>query len=134
MADRIYRSRTDSVISGVCGGIAEYFKMDSSIVRIALVILTMATGGLGIVAYLICALVIPLRPVGETVNGEFVQPPKETERHNSENGNKVVGGILVFLGVFFMAKKLFWWIDFWMIAPIICIIVGVMLINKGRGV
>lgn len=133
MDKRIFRSRNDSVISGVCGGIAEYFVVDPSLVRIAVVILTLATGGLGIIAYLVCALVIPLRPIGEEPSSGFAETGKEGANGYSDKGNKTLGGVLIFLGLFFMAKKLFWWIDFWMIAPIICIIVGIMIINKGRG-
>ena len=46
------------MISGVCGGIAEYFEIDPNIVRVAWAILS-AFGGGGIIAYIICALIMP---------------------------------------------------------------------------
>ncbi len=50
----------DRKISGVCGGIAEYFDVDPTIIRIAWIVLTLFTGVVvGIVAYIICALVMP---------------------------------------------------------------------------
>ncbi|MCL2360945.1 MAG: PspC domain-containing protein [Defluviitaleaceae bacterium] len=61
MAKRLYRSRTNKVISGVCGGIAEYFNIDPSLVRLGMVLFTFA-GGSGIVAYIIGAIVIPQAP------------------------------------------------------------------------
>lgn len=58
MEKKLYKSDSDKKISGVCGGIAEYFNMDSTIVRLIWVALSFAYGA-GILAYLICALVIP---------------------------------------------------------------------------
>lgn len=57
MVKKLYRSN-DQVISGVCGGIAEYFDIDPTIVRILWVIATMA-GGSGVLGYIICAFIIP---------------------------------------------------------------------------
>ena len=58
MKKRLYKARTDKKLCGVCGGIASYFEMDSSIVRLALVAFTLL-GGSGILAYIIAAIVIP---------------------------------------------------------------------------
>lgn len=58
---RLYRSREDSMVCGVCGGVAEYFDVDPSLVRLAW-ILFVALGGSGILAYIIAAIVIPYRP------------------------------------------------------------------------
>lgn len=58
---RLYRSRNQRMIAGVCGGIAEYFNVDPTIIRLIAVILAFGVGT-GILAYLICALVIPDAP------------------------------------------------------------------------
>ncbi|MDO5572727.1 MAG: PspC domain-containing protein [bacterium] len=58
---RLYKSRNDRVICGVCGGFAEYLKMDPTIVRLIMVLIAL-TGG-GIIAYLIAAIVMPERPM-----------------------------------------------------------------------
>ena len=55
---RLYRSTTDRQIAGVCGGLAEYFGIDPTIVRILFVLATLA-GGPGLIAYIVLALVIP---------------------------------------------------------------------------
>ena len=52
------RSLTDRKLCGVCGGIAEYFGMDATIVRVIWALATLF-GGCGILAYIICALLIP---------------------------------------------------------------------------
>ena len=55
---KIYRSSRNRIIAGVCGGIAEYLNIDPTIVRV-LWVLFMGIGGSGILAYIICALIIP---------------------------------------------------------------------------
>ena len=55
---KIHRSRSDRKIAGVCGGIAEYLGVDPTIVRLAWALLAFGWGS-GILAYIVCALVIP---------------------------------------------------------------------------
>ena len=55
---RLYRSSTNCMIAGVCGGIGEYFNIDPTLVRLAWVIFSML-GGSGILAYIIAAIIIP---------------------------------------------------------------------------
>ena len=57
---RIYRSRQDRMVCGVCGGIAEYFDLDPSLVRLGWIIFS-AMGGSGFIGYIIAAIVIPSR-------------------------------------------------------------------------
>lgn len=61
MQKKLYKSRTDRKISGVCGGLAQYFNMDSTLIRL-LWILFVLFGGSGVLAYVICALIIPDEP------------------------------------------------------------------------
>ena len=58
---RLYRSREDHMIAGVCAGIAEYFDVDPTLIRIIFVLLALA-GGPGLLAYLILWVIIPERP------------------------------------------------------------------------
>ncbi|MCL2398386.1 MAG: PspC domain-containing protein [Defluviitaleaceae bacterium] len=61
MAKKLYKSSTDEQIEGVCGGIAEYLGVDSTIVRLIWVGFTLL-GGSGILAYIIACFVIPDPP------------------------------------------------------------------------
>ncbi|MBB6186843.1 MAG: PspC domain-containing protein [Rhodanobacter sp.] len=61
MEKRLYRSRNDRTLAGVCAGIAEYFGWDPTLVRVAWVLLTLL-GGSGILLYLIMWLVMPEAP------------------------------------------------------------------------
>ena len=60
-AKRLYRSRTDKKIAGVCGGFAQYFGWDPVIPRILMVLLVLGAGS-GLLAYVICWIVIPMEP------------------------------------------------------------------------
>lgn len=57
---RLYKSRTDKMICGVCGGIAEYFNVDPTLIRLLLVLL--GCTGSGILAYIVAAVIIPMEP------------------------------------------------------------------------
>ncbi len=57
---RLYRaSEKDSMVAGVCAGIAEYFEIDPTLIRLLWVFLTIASFGTGVLAYLIAWIVIP---------------------------------------------------------------------------
>ncbi|MDW7650183.1 MAG: PspC domain-containing protein [Bacillota bacterium] len=57
-AKQLRKSKTNRMIAGVCGGIGEYFDVDPTLVRIGWVIFSFL-GGSGLLAYIICALIIP---------------------------------------------------------------------------
>lgn len=60
---RLYLSSEDKKLSGVCGGIANYINVDSTVIRLAWIIVTILTGVLpGIIGYIIAAIVIPSEP------------------------------------------------------------------------
>ena len=58
---KLYRSDENKMLAGVCGGIAEYFNIDSRLVRLAWVVFCLL-GGSGLLAYIIAALIMPDRP------------------------------------------------------------------------
>lgn len=58
MEKRLYRSEKNQMLCGVCGGIAEYFKVDPTLVRLAWAIFT-CVGGAGVWAYIIASIIIP---------------------------------------------------------------------------
>ena len=58
MKKRLYRSKKDKMLAGVCGGLAEYFDVDPSLVRLATVLLCLYAGT-GLLVYIITAIIIP---------------------------------------------------------------------------
>lgn len=63
----LYKSKTNRVIAGVCGGVAEYFNWDPSLVRIGIAVISLFTG-VGIVAYIVGALVMPEQPDDDIID------------------------------------------------------------------
>ena len=63
MQKKLYRVREGKVLAGVCGGIAEYFDLDPTVIRVIWALL--AATGSGVLAYIICALIIPEKPWSE---------------------------------------------------------------------
>jgi len=132
MAKKIYRSRKDSMIAGVCGGIAEYFEIDSTLVRL-LAILVVLLGGVGVIAYIIAWIIIPQNPEQETESSKDYDREKEIDISQDEgkkdNHKHVWGGlILIFLGLFFLMRSFFprfVLVNFW---PVILIAMGIVLI------
>ena len=61
MEKKLYRSRYDKKLAGVCSGLAKYLNMDPSVVRLVWILVTLFAGA-GLLAYIICALVIPEEP------------------------------------------------------------------------
>lgn len=65
---KLYRSRTDKKIAGVCGGLGEYMGVDATVLRVVFVLLALPGGLPGILLYLILWLVMPESPVGQKVD------------------------------------------------------------------
>lgn len=57
---KLYRSSTNKMISGVCGGVAEYINVDPTIVRLVWAILGISSAGIGVVLYIIAAIIMPV--------------------------------------------------------------------------
>jgi phage shock protein C len=60
---RLYRSRTNRKLAGVCGGLARYFNTDATLIRVLFVVLALL-GGPGLVIYLVLWIVVPEEPLG----------------------------------------------------------------------
>lgn len=77
---RLYRSRSERMIAGVCGGIGEYFNIDPTLVRLLFVAFTLA-GGSGVLAYIIFMIVVPEEPLAS----HDIVDPVETDLDEDES-------------------------------------------------
>ena len=68
MPKKLYRSKSNRILVGVCAGVAEYFNIDPTVVRVAWALASLFTAG--ILAYVVCAFVIPEKPDGEIVDAQ----------------------------------------------------------------
>jgi phage shock protein C len=58
---KLYRRRTDRMLAGVCGGLADFFNLDATLIRVLFVVLTLL-GGSGLVIYLVMWILVPEAP------------------------------------------------------------------------
>ena len=63
MNKKLYRSRNDKMLAGVCAGLAKYFELDPTLVRLGLVVATLISLGGGILFYIIAWLIVPEEPM-----------------------------------------------------------------------
>ncbi len=139
MTKKLYRSRTESMIAGVCGGLAEYFDIDASLVRIGAVLLTLAWGS-GLLAYVMLWLVVTQKPLELSVmEGEGEQKATvettESDKSESDKGVLFVGIIFTVLGVLLLMNNYisFAWLSLRRLWPLLIIFVGLMIVLKGSG-
>lgn len=59
MPKRLYKIEEGKKLDGVCGGIAEYFNIDPTLVRLVWALITLCSGGVGLIGYLVCAIIMP---------------------------------------------------------------------------
>ncbi|MFW6120555.1 MAG: PspC domain-containing protein [Petrotogales bacterium] len=103
---RLYKSRKEKMIDGVCGGIAEYANVDPTIIRLIFFLLIFA-GGAGIILYLIAMIIMPRKPVEEMKT----EPEEVSEEVSEEESKKVVSpesskiilaAIIIVIGIFLL--------------------------------
>ncbi len=139
MRRRMYRSRTDRMLFGVAGGMADWLDLDPSIVRLVWALLILA-GGVGILLYIVAALVVPEAPFGYgATSGDAAPgsspaaPPARGERgRDAGNGGVILGIILVAVGAWFLIDR-YVDIDTSWLVPGILIVVGVALVLGALG-
>lgn len=145
---KLYRSQTEKVIAGVCGGLGKYFEVDPVLLRVIFVALIFASG-VGIILYIVLMIVLPVEPEGEareTVSNEINNSlegskdeakkgtvmVKETSQNNTRK-QTILGLIVIFVGILLLLNQLFPnffnWAYFW---PILVIILGVYIIFRKR--
>ncbi|MFC2054119.1 PspC domain-containing protein [Chloroflexota bacterium] len=84
---KLYRSRDDRMIGGVCGGLGEFFDIDPTLIRLLFVLLTIF-GGSGVLVYLVMLLIVPEEPLEGTSSPpvqEMAEPESSVQESESEN-------------------------------------------------
>jgi len=155
MAKKLYRSTTDKMLGGVAGGLAEYFDIDATLVRVLFIVVVFLGGG-GIIAYIILWIVVPQKPY-ELPKSPFTQSPPEGENRseNFSNENKsdsfsvengsVAGSIthtsskqlwvaiiLIVIGGLLLLDNIFPTFSFHHFWPVLLIAIGIGLLLKSK--
>jgi phage shock protein C len=152
-AKRLYRSRRDGLIAGVCGGLAEYFDVDPSLVRLVFILATFL-GGVGLIVYIVAWLIVPenpeqsptasfeknqklkeevvgeLRRVGSTLAEKF-ESMEDPETRPERRSTIFFGLALIVLGAAFLFKNFIPWLELEKLWPVLLIGVGVLLLVGG---
>jgi len=119
MEKKLLRSKKNRMIAGVCGGFGEYFNIDPTIMRLAAVALIFASGA-GLIAYIICWIIIPERKEEGT--------EAETPVSYQSSAKLLPGLILIVVGLIFLINNLFCWFHFSLLWPLILIVLGVFIL------
>lgn len=117
-APRLYRSTTDKVVGGVCGGLAAYFKIDPVLVRLAFVVFALA-GGASVLLYIVLWIAVPAGDTGTPV--AIVR------------GTETTAVVLIAIGALWLLANLgaFQFIN-WSIAwPLVLVALGAALLLRG---
>ena len=152
MNRRLYRSRSDSVLGGVAGGVADYLDLDPAIVRIIWAVLALLTGGLFVVLYVVMWIVVPEAPAGPVPGQAAMPPPAEGAmgdegtageaaapatawsayepqvRRAGSGGAVIFGLVLIGAGIWFLIDQYVPAFDRDLIWPIALVAVGVALL------
>ena len=129
---KLYRSQTNRMIAGVCGGIAEYFSIDPNIVRLACVAISLL-GGFGILVYIASIFIVPNNPD---------QTPEENAERLIKDKYMFWGSLLIIVGLFLILRQtgLFYAFNFWHIPwqsvwAILLIGIGILLlVNRQKNI
>jgi phage shock protein C len=153
LPERIYRRRNERMITGVASGLADYFDIDPTLVRIVF-ILAALFNGIGVLIYIAMSFMVPeesqsgaTAPVPEgdlesmtetpateplgTSSEPPLTSPRERLRHR-ENRHSWAGIILIALGLLFLAQNLglLWWWNWRVFWPMVLIGVGAILLSR----
>lgn len=136
MGNRLYRSENDKKIAGVCGGIAEYFGIDSTIVRLIWLI-SILVYGTGLLVYIVAAVIIPTREEAESTmnlhkdsDNEYKQ--KSNTFFDEEKNRKFLGYTFIIIGAILFSKRFVFvqWLSIKFLFPIILIGAGIFILSN----
>jgi len=122
MAKKLFRSTTDKMIGGVCGGLARYLDIDSTVVRILSAVIILFTYGVGLAAYIVAWIVVP-EDAGYGEGASGVDP---------EQRRKLIGGILIGVGVVVFLGRMFAWFDFKIVMAVVLVAAGVYILARKK--
>ena len=154
MEKKLQRNEQEKTVAGVCAGLAEYFDVDVTWIRIAFVLAVLA-GFSGVLAYIVLWIAVPVKPFvpnysqfnadykvydnAANPNGPINDPAFSgipyPKKKKSGNGGVIIGLIFVMFGAFFLLDEFHfvpYWFEFHKLWPLVFIIPGIMMITNAN--
>ena len=155
MAKKLYRSTADKMLGGVASGLAEYFDIDSTLVRVLFIVVVFLGGG-GIIAYIILWIVVPQKPYelpkfsftdspkGESGSSNFSSDQTKSDSFSVSNGGVAasvshtnskqiwIAIVLMVIGGLLLLDNIFPRFDFDHFWPVLLIAIGVGLLLNAK--
>ena len=152
MSGKLFRSETDKMIGGVCGGLGPYLGIDTTLVRIFFVLLALAEG-VGVLLYLALWLLLPgegqpapttwednIRTGADEIGQRAQEIGGEIHsaiRGPNPQGRLIIGGLLIVLGGIWLLRAIGFpwlrWFDFDTLWPVLLILAGIAMILRRSG-
>jgi phage shock protein PspC (stress-responsive transcriptional regulator) len=129
----LHRSRRNRIVSGVAGGLGEYFDVDPLLIRLGFILLSLGAG-FGLLAYILLAVIMPQESEESAQQaGDRISPERRVA------SRQTVALIMIGLGLLFLSSNLGWevWSGWGNLGPILLIVVGLVIAltcNRGRSV
>ena len=128
---RLYRNQTNKVLAGVCSGLGEYFNMDTTVVRLIWILLTLL-GGAGIIAYILAYFIVPAKP------NEFSETAPQ--QIHDFTPVRIFGILFVGAGIAILLDNLdilsfhrWWYMSEDFVFPGLLILAGIFFLTKRKG-
>lgn len=134
MAKKLFRSYDNKMLGGICGGLAEYFDVDPSVIRILAVISLFVSGGMAILIYVVAWIIIPQNEPG-AIGAEKPKaaPVRFDETPRVSPWTSYLPGLaLIFFGSLLLIREHWLWFSWGEMWPVILIALGLVLIFTGK--
>ncbi|MEX0668388.1 MAG: PspC domain-containing protein [Candidatus Saccharimonadales bacterium] len=153
---KLYRIPEEGVIAGVCAGLADYFDIDVTLIRVIFVVLTFAGAGFGVLLYILLAILTPTKGskgAAEFASSEDFQDGKDSLRETGENLQKTAADIkenlsgskiklrnylgigLVLFGIWLLLEQFMpdlFIVDWNYVWPVFLVLLGLMILSKRK--
>ena len=134
--DRLHRSSSEKMLAGVSGGLAEYFDVDVTLVRVGWVVLCFLTAGFALVGYLLLAIIMPRGDVGLSDMPRAARDD-EAEAFGEDASRRtrrrdVFALALIAIGCVMLLSNfgVFWWLSWSVLWPLVLIGIGGVILAK----
>ncbi len=148
MTRKLYRSRSDAILGGVCGGLGQYLNIDPTLVRLFFILLALGNG-IGVLLYLLLWFIVPREGTGEFASSDTIHAGADEIAararglgqdlgtnlpRSSQQSGAIIGAALILLGAIFFLQNLDlpWlrWLRFDTLWPLLLIFGGIFVLLR----